>query len=278
MGKQQLAVVFDMDECTGSWQYGSILYGIFQYLGVANTPMARQIYLRHIYRKSVRPGFNNCLRKLAEAKQHRRITDVVCYTANTGVGYPEFVKDCYELASRTPGLFTGVFVVHRPGEHGADGGKSIHVLKERLGRCYKYPFKNVIAFDDRPSAWSEDGSRARVVKVEPFTGEPVFNLRNLIFDVVHGFGVQNLNQLLSIRQGDVSYMSNQPNLISTRSLSDLFHDLSYTGTHVTNMDDACCQNIVNPAIKHFIRNNRNATNKKAQSKKSGRPVLVKSKR
>ena len=253
MGIKPLAVVFDMDECTGSWQYGSLLYGIFQYLGVSQTRLAKEIYLRHIYPPSVRPGFDNCLRRLAVAKQQGRISDVVCYTANTGVGYPEFVRDCYEMASGTPGLFTGVFVVHRPGERGRDGGKSLHVLTKRLNKQYQYPFHNVIAFDDRPDAWSNDGSRDRVVKVSPFTGDPPVNIKNLVFDIVHGIGIQNMNQPFQLRQGDISFMVRHPQQPIIRRMSDLLQDLAHMGRHSTCRNDACCQRVITPATKKFIR-------------------------
>jgi hypothetical protein len=257
MGRQPLAIIFDMDECTGSWQYGSILYGIFQYLNMANSRIAREIYLRHIFPTSVRPGFVQCLKRLQQAKNSGRIQDVICYTANTGVGYPEFVKDCYEIASQTPGLFSAVYVVHRTGEHGADGAKSLQVLQHRLNPQYKYPYHNVIAFDDRPSAWSNyDGSSKRVVKVSAFKGTPFVNIRNLIFDIVHGIGIQNVDQPYQIAEGKMSFLTTNPNRISTRRLSDLFQDLSNWGGTNTNISDRECLTIMRPSIKEFIHRYR----------------------
>lgn len=273
MTKQPLAIVFDMDECTGSWQYGSILYGIFQYLKIAESRIARKIYLRHIFPNSVRPGFIQCLKRLQQAKNAGRIQDVVCYTANTGVGYPEFVKDCYEIASNSPGLFSDVYVVHRDGEHGDDGGKSLHVLHRRLNPRYKHPYNNIIAFDDRPLAWSNDGSRKRVVKVSPYKGDPKLNIRNLIFDLIHGLGIQDVNQQYQIHEGEMSYLTSNPNRISIRRISDMFKDLASYRNSSLNIADRECLTIMRPTMKEFIgkhSQNKNMLGDVGQNKKSTR--------
>lgn len=245
-----IAVVFDMDECTGTWAYGGIFYSLLRYLGKEDDPGARKIYLKYIYPYVVRPGFRRCLRLLQRYKMKGKVQDVVCYTANTGVGYPEFIRDCYEMDAGTPGLFTAVFVTHR-GEANSYGEKDLSELK-RLHPEYVPPYRNVLAFDDRTEAWTtRNGSRKRVVRVSPYGGDPRLPLPSIVETLSRRYELTG-NIPLARRQGELTFFTRHPRRYSSRYLFDILSDFEQVGETFPNTADEEVRTRMIPSIRKFI--------------------------
>lgn len=245
-----VAVVFDMDECTGTWSYAGIFYQLLRYLRKERDPYARTIYIQHIFPYVVRPDFIQCLKLLQFYKQGGKVTDVVCYTANTGVGYPEFIRDCYEEAAGTPGLFTAVFVTHR-GEGNDYGEKDLAQLR-CLNPAYRPPFSRVIAFDDKPTAWSNrNASRRRVVSVSPYDGDPRLNIEKILNALSSRYQLGG-NIMLERRLGDLTYYTRTPQHNSRRSLYDIITDFESISHLHPNRSDRVVRNVMIPSIRSFI--------------------------
>lgn len=249
--KPRLAIVFDMDECTGSWAYGGILYMLFRYLRKENDDYAKHLYLKYVFDKAVRPYFIRCLQLLDHYKKQGKIQDVVCYTANTGVGYPEFIRDCYEIAAETPGLFTSVLVTHR-GECNSSGHKDLALLMRKIHPSYKPPFRNVIAFDDKVKVWSNlNGSRKRVFQVTPYDGDPKLDIRALINDLSSKYRLHSNRSLQRIAR-DLTYYTQQPQLPMRRTLYDIISDFERVDEKTPNAQDNEFSTVAIPAIRSFV--------------------------
>ena len=256
-----VAILFDMDECTGSWAYAGIFYTMLQYLNKENTRRAKLLFLKYFYPHCARPGLGRCFRLLQRYKNQGRVQDVVCFTHNTGVGYADFIKDCYEIASGTKGLFTKVLVSHRKGESDSSGDKCISVLAKQLNKHYKAPYTSVLCFDDRNDVWSKK-SRHRVVKVPAFDGDPKIDLKPAIKEMTKFFGIRNIKQPLSRKQGDLSYLSGKPREISQSSLKSLLKSLIKDRQGNLNRKDRVIYDVFIPHIKQHVRKYGRSQNKK----------------
>ena len=248
-----VAVVFDMDECIGTWSYAGIMYGLLQYLGVENGKRAKYLYSKHLLTKILRPNFDKCLRKLKRHKINGKIDDVIIYTSNTGVGYPDFIVKCLEDYANTPGLFTRIFVTHKKGESDRQNYKNLRMLTKYVNNLYKPPFKNVICFDDRLDVWAEsNGSRDRVVQVPAFGGDPTINLSEIVYDLSRYYKLDNINQPLSKRIGDITYFTKTPNKIQKTSLYNLIKGFSNHRGNYPNYNDNVIKYLFIPSIESHI--------------------------
>lgn len=251
--KIPVAIVFDMDECIGTWSYAGILYGILQYLGVDKGKRARHIYQKHLLSQIIRPDFDKCLKLLKKLKDRGEVDDIIIYTANTGVGYPDFIKDCLEKYSDCPGLFTRVLVTHRQGESDKYGQKNLKILSKLVNNNYKPPFHNVICFDDRLEAWSDvNGSQQRVVKVPAFTGIPEIDFSSLLQDFSKYYGINDIYLKLEKKLGEITYYTPDPYIRHQTTLFSLLNNFNKTGQTTPNLKDNSVKNQFIPNIKQLI--------------------------
>ncbi len=260
-----IAVVFDMDECIGCWSYAGILYGILKYLGVENGKRAKYIYTKYLFPTAIRPQFDKCMRMLKRHKTKGYIDDVIIYTANTGIGYPEFIKNCLEIYAGTPGLFTKVLVTHRRGESDNKGHKNLKMLTKLVNPKYKPPFNNVICFDDRTDVWSTSNeSQQRVIKVPAFGGDPPISLPKLLNDLSRYYNIKDIFTPLSRKLGDLTYFTHEPNKLNHTTLFELLNGFHNTTGILPNYHDSVVKNRFIPEIRNHIKNNRHnhKTNRK----------------
>ena len=250
--KKPVAIVFDMDECTGSWAYAGIFYTMLQYLHKENTRRAKLLFLKYFYPKCARPGLTRCFRLLQRYKDQGRVQDVVCFTHNTGVGYADFIKDCYEIASGTKGLFTKVLVSHRKGESDPQGDKCISVLTKQLNNKYRAPYSSVLCFDDRNDVWS-DKSKHRVVKVPAYDGDPKIELKPAIKEMTKFFGIRSLKDTISRKQGEMSHLTERPQSVSKTTLKQLLKSLIHERHGQLDPKDRVILDIFIPHIKQHVR-------------------------
>ncbi len=251
--KNPVAIVFDMDECIGTWSYAGILYGILQYLGVDKGKRARHIYQKHLLSQIIRPDFDKCLKLLKKLKDSGKVDDIIIYTANTGVGYPDFIKDCLEKYSNCQGLFTRVLVTHRQGESDNNGQKNLKILSKLVNNNYKPPFHNVICFDDRPSAWSDvNGSQQRVVKVPAYTGVPEIDFSSLLNDLSKYYRINDIYLRLEKKIGEITYFTPDPYILQQTTLFSLLNNFNKTGGAKPNLKDTSVKKQFIPNIKHLI--------------------------
>ena len=251
--KIPVAIVFDMDECIGTWSYAGILYGILQYLGVDKGKRARHIYQKHLLSQIIRPDFDKCLKILKKLKDRGEVDDIIIYTANTGVGYPDFIKDCLEKYSDCPGLFTRVLVTHRPGESDKYGQKNLNMLSKLVNNKYKPPFYNVICFDDRLEAWSDvNGSRQRVVKVPAFTGIPEIDFSRLLNDLSKYYGINDIYLKLEKKLGEITYFTPDPYICHKTTLFSLLNNFNKIGETTPNPKDNSVKKQFIPNIRQLI--------------------------
>ena len=249
-----IAIVFDMDECIGTWSYSGIFYGILQYLNVDKGKRAVYLYTKHLLPYIIRPTFVKCMKMLDTLKLNNIIQDVVIYTSNTGVGYPEFIKKCLENYANTPGLFTKVLVTHKSNESDKQGFKNLNCLTTLVNSKYKPPFLNVICFDDRVDVWAKNnGSRARVVKVPVFNGDPDINIDNLIIDIFRYYKINDIYLTLSRRIGDITYFTNTPNKKNTVKLFQLLNNFQNRTQYKPNYNDLIVKQLFIPNIRNHIK-------------------------
>ena len=248
-----VAIVFDMDECIGTWSYAGILYSLFQYIDVERGKRARYLYTKHFLTKIFRPGFGKCLKLLKKYKNMGMINDVIIYTSNTGVGYPEFIIKCLEQYSNTPNLFTRVFVTHKKGESDNHNYKNLKVLTKYINKKYKQPFNNVLCFDDRLEVWSpKNGSRKRVIQVPVFTGDPHISLIDIINDISRYYPDKDLHSTLSKHIGLITYYTKTPTKIHNTNLYYLFNNFHNHRGVYPNYNDKIVEEIMINNINKYL--------------------------
>ena len=256
--KTPIAVVFDMDECIGSWSYAGVLYGILQYLGVEDNKRSKYLYIKHLFPSVIRPNFDKCMRLLHKQKTLGNIDDIIIYTANTGVGYPEFIKECLERYAGTPGLFTRILVTHRSGESDKMGYKNLKMLTKLVNKRYKPPYNNVLCFDDKSEVWaSGNGSQMRVIQVPPYTGDPLIPVKELVSDLSRYYNIDDIFTNLSRRFGDITYLTPTPNIINNTNLFQLLNGFLNTRGNIPNSQDDIVKNMFIPNIKQHINKHIN---------------------
>jgi hypothetical protein len=100
------AVVFDLDETTGSWGLGSLAFQVFTRYGGNPSDLIVPFVAHYLEQGGARPWLRELLKGLSEWKRAGRIDEVAIFTAASNqYGWVHFLRDCMEVHAGVPGLF-----------------------------------------------------------------------------------------------------------------------------------------------------------------------------
>lgn len=175
---EKKAVVFDMDECIGSFWSLWPFYDIYlENKSVENNKLFDFI-VKYILPSCLRPNINIVFKFLYILKTEKKIGNVFIYTNNGNyqtvkekrkdkMTFAHFCISLIQRYCRTPGLFDlileTVFIRKKDAKN--------NIKKKYISDIVKHGYKNlenIIIFDDHVSVWREGGER--VVKVPEFKG------------------------------------------------------------------------------------------------------------
>lgn len=100
------AVVFDLDQTTGSWGLGSLAFQVFLRYGGNRDRFCQPFVRCYLQNGGARPWLLELLQGLHQWKEQGRIDEVAIFTAASNQnGWVTFLRDCMELYAGVPGLF-----------------------------------------------------------------------------------------------------------------------------------------------------------------------------
>lgn len=140
-------VALDLDETTGSWAMGSLIFSIYK--SYADHPPPVDLFVEHYLEVGgARPGLREFLQRMETWKASGRIDRVVVFTAaSNATGWVTFLMGCMEHYANTPGLFQGC-IVREQCPRALDEDGNVRVLKD-LAQLSGDPY-SVVLIDDKP--------------------------------------------------------------------------------------------------------------------------------
>eukprot|EP00656_Telonema_subtile_P012170 TRINITY_DN1610_c0_g1_i5.p1 TRINITY_DN1610_c0_g1~~TRINITY_DN1610_c0_g1_i5.p1 ORF type:complete len:289 (+),score=52.90 TRINITY_DN1610_c0_g1_i5:239-1105(+) len=141
------AVVFDLDETTGSWGLGSLAYQIFLRYGGDIASLVAPFVSLYMEQGGARPWLREILQCLNQWKQDGRIDEVAIFTAaSNSNGWVTFLTTCMEAYAGVPGLFgRSVAREDSPRAMTADGLRTVKDLSK-----ISSDESQVVLIDDKP--------------------------------------------------------------------------------------------------------------------------------
>lgn len=173
----QKALVFDMDECIGSFWSLWPLYELYQIGMIRDLDKLLSLTCKTVLPTCCRPNLDILLKFLTVLKKEKKIFQIFVYTNNGNyqtvkekrtnkISFPNFIIQGIEKLYKTPGLFDlaleTVFIRKEDAKKHIKN-KFIDDLK-----IHGYTNKQILIFDDNVNVWKSGGSR--VIKVSHFIG------------------------------------------------------------------------------------------------------------
>ena len=160
--KGSRVVAFDLDETTGSWGAGSLIFQVCLEYGRKAPPTAIFVQL-YLHCGGARPWLKPLLKELEKWKQIDRIDEVAIFTsASNSNGWVTFLKECMEEYTETPGLF-GTCIARENSPLAAPENGGVRTVKDLS--LLSPDAERVVLIDDKP-AYALNGY---VIAVEEYT-------------------------------------------------------------------------------------------------------------
>ncbi len=145
--KPAKVVALDLDETTGFWGPGSLLFKVFKVFRKQPPPTALFVQ-SYMEKGGARPYLRDLLQTLREWKESGRIDEVAIFTsASNSDGWIDYLTMCLGEYSECAGLF-GRSIVREDAPEVSTGGGDIRTQKD-LSRLSKDP-NTVVLIDDKP--------------------------------------------------------------------------------------------------------------------------------
>ena len=140
-------VAFDLDETTGTWALGSLVFKVFLKFSGKSPPI--HMFVRHYLEcGGARPWLRELLKTLEEWKRIGRIDEVaICTSASNSNGWVTFLQNCMELYAQTTGLF-GTCMVRENSELIVSENCGVRTVKDLS--IFSPDAEHVVLIDDKP--------------------------------------------------------------------------------------------------------------------------------
>ena len=239
------AIVFDMDECIGSFWSLWPFYDLYLNDNVNNLDKLLDFCVKYVLPTCLRPSIKKVFKFLEKIKQTKQIGNIFIYTNNGNYTivkqqnkekftFPHFVIRGIEKYTNTPGLFDLIFETIFIRKKDAKNNIKNKYISDISQHGYTN-INNILIFDDKTKVWIN--GRERVIQIPPYVGGSHCYL--------------NINKLVEkFIKANIIIDYNKQNKLY---LIDIFNNLIKEEDYFkTDLNDDISIKVILPSIKKFI--------------------------